>query len=203
MRGTSVHSFRGPGEYWRVLERWRDTIISYRACQLLCGDCLSRSGRSFPSLLFPSPHAPAPPPRLSSPNTWPLDQATKAEACLRVDYSNVCGTCAKRNVVKPCAALPALSHWAAAPFGTCEKEWTKGKWIFLVLRRSADGQTDGLTRFKGIRGIRHVAGRCVATQGRARCRLTFHHRSDRSVFVSKTRLHSRCFVLKSSVSLSL
>lgn len=30
-----------------------------------------------------------------------------------------------------------------------KKEWTKGKWIFLVLRRSADGQTDGLTRFKG------------------------------------------------------
>lgn len=202
MRGTSVHSFRGPGVLESIGEMERhDHFVS----------CVSTFVRWLPfeewtfipfSLVPLSPHS-APPPRLSSPNTWPLDQATKAEACLRVDYSNVCGTCAKRNVVKPCAALPALSHWAAAPFGTCEKEWTKGKWIFLVLRRSADGQTDGLTRFKGIRGIRHVAGRCVATQGRARCRLTFHHRSDRSVFVSKTRLHSRCFVLKSSVSLSL
>lgn len=51
----------------------------------------------------------------------------------------------------------AFAHCAieAWPFrGTCEKEWTKGKWIFLVLRRSADGQTDGLTCFKGTR--RHI-----------------------------------------------
>lgn len=52
----------------------------------------------------------------------------------------------------------AFAHCAieAWPFrGTCEKEWTKGKWIFLVLRRSADGQTDGLTRFKGT-ARRHI-----------------------------------------------
>lgn len=108
--GTSVHGFRGVSESIGEMER------HFVSCGVnFCAVTAFRGVHvHLPSLSFPSPvplcqHSP-PLPAFSSPNTWPLDQATKAEACLRVDYSNVCGTCAKRNVVKPCAALPALSH---------------------------------------------------------------------------------------------
>lgn len=85
------------------------TIFSYRVCHF-CRGCLRDVSFSLP---------------LARSFLSCVSDSTKL-ACLRVDYSNVCGTCYEKGRCRNprAACIVPLSR---APFGTCEKEWTKRK----------------------------------------------------------------------------